>query len=87
MKISLLLFLGFLATAYSLHIPGFINGKPMRRYLEDMLYPEIADVDCSFVQELNFTAKVDNFNNDNTDTWNQVKKLHQYLYYECILEI
>ena len=73
MKVFFLFLLGFVTNAYSIFIPGFINGKPMRHYLEDMLYPEIRDTDCSFVKEYNFTAKVDNFNDSNTDTWNQVK--------------
>ena len=74
MKMLLFILLGFVASVYSLHIPGFINGKPMRRHLEEIMYPEIKDDGCDFVKEYNFTAKVDNFNESNTDTWDQVRQ-------------
>ena len=74
MKILLFIFLGFVASAYSLHISGFVKGKPMRHYLEEIMYPEIRNSECGYVREYNFTAKVDNFNESNTDTWDQVRR-------------
>ncbi|KAE9546350.1 hypothetical protein FO519_010438, partial [Halicephalobus sp. NKZ332] len=71
MRKLFLILLGFVASVHSLHIPGFINGKPLRYHLEDMLYPEIKDTDCSFVKEEWFNATVDNFNSSNKETWRQ----------------
>ncbi|KAE9549786.1 hypothetical protein FO519_006994, partial [Halicephalobus sp. NKZ332] len=69
-KLFLILF-GLVASVNSLFIPGFINGKPLRHHLDDTLYPEIKDTDCSFVKEEWFNATVDNFNSSNKETWRQ----------------
>ena len=84
MKILFCILFGLVASVYSIFIPGFINGKPLRHHLESVLYPEIRDTDCSFVQEYNFTAKIDNFNDSDTDTWNQVDNLYINLYITVI---
>ena len=67
--------LSFIYHSYGLRIPGFPSGSSMRRLREKLLYPEIDKIDCSFVKVANITSKVDNFDPNNTDTWNQVRDI------------
>lgn len=56
-------------------IPGFIHGKPLRKYLEQKYYSEIAASASScdtIVTEYKVDAKVDNFDTNNKNTWKQV---------------
>ena len=74
MKLLLfIILLGLLSYNYGLRIPGFISGMSMQRYREKFLYPEIDVTDCSFVKVNTTTAKVDNFDPNNTETWQQVR--------------
>jgi len=71
----LAIILVFIYYNYAFHMPGFTTGRSMRLHQEKMIYPENDAIDCSFVKNVNFTAKVDNFDPNNTDTWNQVKNI------------
>ena len=71
----LIALLGFIHQSHGLNIPGFPSGRSMQRIREKLLYPEIDATDCSFVKVANITAKADNFNPNNTDTWNQVRNV------------
>ena len=69
----LVILLVFFNYSYGFLIPGFPRGKLIRDYREKFLYPEIADIDCSFVKTNYTTAKVDNFDPNSTETWQQVR--------------
>ncbi|KAE9549575.1 hypothetical protein FO519_007217 [Halicephalobus sp. NKZ332] len=56
-------------------------GTSMRIHRERILYPEIAETDCSFVKILNATAKVDNFDSKNTETWQQMYQLNDQYFH------
>uniref|UniRef100_A0AC35FN31 Serine carboxypeptidase S28 n=1 Tax=Panagrolaimus sp. PS1159 TaxID=55785 RepID=A0AC35FN31_9BILA len=63
---------GVIVTVNSLHIPGFVNGKPLRHFLDNLLVPDSqVDIDGCGVQEKWFTQKVDQFNANDTRTYQQ----------------
>lgn len=74
MKVLLFLIcLSFIVQNHGLRIPGFISGMPMGYYQEKLPYSETDAEDCSFVKVNTTTAKVDNFDPNNTETWQQVR--------------
>jgi hypothetical protein len=67
-----LFFAGVIVTVNSLHIPGFVNGKPLRHFLDNLLVPDSqVDIDGCGVEEKWFTQKVDQFNANDTRTYQQ----------------
>jgi hypothetical protein len=63
---------GIIVTVNSLHIPGFVNGKPLRYHLDKLLVPdEQVDTTKCPVQELWFNQTVDHFNPSDNRTYSQ----------------
>uniref|UniRef100_A0A914Y658 Uncharacterized protein n=1 Tax=Panagrolaimus superbus TaxID=310955 RepID=A0A914Y658_9BILA len=59
------------ASVNSLHFPGFINGKPLRNYLDKFRIPNNAAAAGDCAAESMFSQIVDHFNPNNTDKWDQ----------------
>uniref|UniRef100_A0A914ZAV0 Uncharacterized protein n=1 Tax=Panagrolaimus superbus TaxID=310955 RepID=A0A914ZAV0_9BILA len=75
------IFAGIFVTVNSLHIPGFVNGKPLREYLDNLLVPNSqVDIAGCPVQELWFTQIVDHFNPDDNSTWLQRYQLNDQFF-------
>jgi hypothetical protein len=71
---------GVIVTVNSLHIPGFVNGKPLRHFLDNLLVPDSeVDIDGCGVQEKWFTQKVDQFNATDTRINNATNKMINFL--------
>ena len=58
-------------TVESLHIPGFVNGKPVRQFLDHIWMPESKADDCPLYEEKYFDNLVNHFDNSAT-TYKQV---------------
>jgi hypothetical protein len=74
MVVTFLLLIGSITAVNSLHIPGFVNGKPLRYHLDGIRLPGNADVDkCAneTFRETWFSQVVDHFDSSNKDMWNQ----------------
>uniref|UniRef100_A0AC34GX93 C-type lectin domain-containing protein n=1 Tax=Panagrolaimus sp. ES5 TaxID=591445 RepID=A0AC34GX93_9BILA len=70
-----------IVTVNSLHIPGFVNGKPLRVYLDNLLVPNSqVDIAGCPVKELWFTQKVDQFNASDTRTYQQRYQLNDQFF-------
>uniref|UniRef100_A0AC34FIU1 Serine carboxypeptidase S28 family protein n=1 Tax=Panagrolaimus sp. ES5 TaxID=591445 RepID=A0AC34FIU1_9BILA len=75
------LFFGIFVSVNSLHISGFVNGKPLRVHLDNLLVPN-SQVDlsqCPF-QEQWFTQKVDHFNASDSRTYQQRYQLNNQFF-------
>uniref|UniRef100_A0AC35FYX5 Uncharacterized protein n=1 Tax=Panagrolaimus sp. PS1159 TaxID=55785 RepID=A0AC35FYX5_9BILA len=70
MVVAFLLLVGSITAVNSLHIPGFVNGKPLRYHLDGIRLPGNAATDkCT--KETWFSQVVDHFDPSNKDMWNQ----------------
>jgi hypothetical protein len=63
---------GIIVTVNSLHIPGFVNGKPLRYHLDKLWVPDeqVDTVNCP-VKELWFNQTVDHFNSSDNRIYSQ----------------
>jgi pimeloyl-ACP methyl ester carboxylesterase len=61
---------GIIVTVNSLHIPGFVNGKPLRYHLDSLWAPEV-DVSTCPVKEYWFDQIIDHFDSNDNTTWKQ----------------
>jgi hypothetical protein len=70
MVVAFLLLVGSITAVNSLHIPGFVNGKPLRYHLDGIRLPGNAATD-NCANETWFSQVVDHFDPSNKDMWNQ----------------
>uniref|UniRef100_A0A914PLY9 Uncharacterized protein n=1 Tax=Panagrolaimus davidi TaxID=227884 RepID=A0A914PLY9_9BILA len=83
--VVILLFVGSLAFVNSLHIPGFVKGKPLRHHLDNIRLPENAALDKCAI-EFYFTQIVDHFDPTNKDTWQQRIQLNSKFFNSAVTD-